>query len=747
MAIKKLIDDFNNPNVTIKPRDRKPTDELTKAFNDPNMQMQAKVAQNRQNINNWGMEQPVRGVDTRQANDFQQGFNDPNIQIDRTDPNMQKQLIGAFNDPNVNIQPTRGWGETIPGMMYPAVEGPGNPSWERRNPQLGGKGDFQQKFNDPNVQIDRTDPNMQKQLIDGFNDPNVKMQSQGNWGETQPTGTPITMYTAVPPPPGMKYEYNDVTGERRAVPINGRGDFEQKFNDPNTRIDRTDPNIKKQLRDAFNDPNIQITDLAQAKPGMATTLTSPTQTSQQSQQQLQDTTQQLIDYARDKGYGRHWEGSSTDPANVRYTGSTPSGGHKVFYENLPEIAQLMQEGKIWSMAEAGAIMDTPERLDFYRGRQTQAQIQETSAAEALEGRKIAEAANPASPYYQGPGDGWTGGSAGSGLSIVKEPSKMTAEEKAALEASQPVQAAGGQQAGQQYQILNVEAMQKYQPDQYERLPDGRVMLKVGIQPIEGTVKTVGGVASTAPVAGMSKANELQIALDRVASGSPGGQDQTNIDYAKSKGMLATLYSSTGEKKVVAVGSDTASKLLNQGWALKPPDTTPTGTITADGAAEQPIDVGGISDTTSSDADITKGSVEQTQKNIADYLKTLEKPESDLDKQLEQLTGDISTGLEGLEGRGEYQLSQEEQQQVQQKKEALTGINNQITTKLAEIDALNKQYESEFMDIEGKPIALSRMQGQQAQIYRTYQIRKNELTSEAGLLQAQEASRRGCCRPG
>ena len=32
-------------------------------------------------------------------------------------------------------QPPRGWGESRPGEMYPAVEGPGNPSWERRHPE------------------------------------------------------------------------------------------------------------------------------------------------------------------------------------------------------------------------------------------------------------------------------------------------------------------------------------------------------------------------------------------------------------------------------------------------------------------------------------------------------------------------------------------------------------------------------------------------------------------------------------
>ena len=32
-------------------------------------------------------------------------------------------------------QAPRGWGESRPGEMYPAVEGPGNPSWERRHPE------------------------------------------------------------------------------------------------------------------------------------------------------------------------------------------------------------------------------------------------------------------------------------------------------------------------------------------------------------------------------------------------------------------------------------------------------------------------------------------------------------------------------------------------------------------------------------------------------------------------------------
>jgi hypothetical protein len=43
-----------------------------------------------------------------------------------------------------------------------------------------------------------------------------------------------------------------------------------------------------------------------------------------------------------------------------------------------------------------------------------------------------------------------------------------------------------------YQILNVEAMEKYTPDQYERLADGSVVLNKGVEPVEGTVKEIKG---------------------------------------------------------------------------------------------------------------------------------------------------------------------------------------------------------------------------------------------------------------
>ncbi len=52
----------------------------------------------------------------------------------------------------------------------------------------------------------------------------------------------------------------------------------------------------------------------------------------------------------------------------------------------------------------------------------------------------------------------------------------------------------------QYQILNVEEMKKYSPEQYEKLPTGQVILKEGITPIEGTVKEITPITPPTPTA-------------------------------------------------------------------------------------------------------------------------------------------------------------------------------------------------------------------------------------------------------
>ena len=84
------------------------------------------------------------------------------------------------------------------------------------------------------------------------------------------------------------------------------------------------------------------------------------------------------------------------------------------------------------------------------------------------------------------------------------------------------------------QILNTEAMAKYTPDQYERLEDGRVILKAGVQPIAGTTKATtveGGIPK------LNQQQELKAAQDRISAGTANDDDKKNVDYAISKGII------------------------------------------------------------------------------------------------------------------------------------------------------------------------------------------------------------------
>ena len=53
--------------------------------------------------------------------------------VQKPSPDLGKPSVPPYIPPG---QPGgRPWGESRPGEMYPAVEGPGNPSWERRHPE------------------------------------------------------------------------------------------------------------------------------------------------------------------------------------------------------------------------------------------------------------------------------------------------------------------------------------------------------------------------------------------------------------------------------------------------------------------------------------------------------------------------------------------------------------------------------------------------------------------------------------
>ncbi len=122
----------------------------------------------------------------------------------------------------------------------------------------------------------------------------------------------------------------------------------------------------------------------------------------------------------------------------------------------------------------------------------------------------------------------------------------------------------GTQAGAagitQFQILNLEAMKQYTPDQYERLPNGIVVLKPGVQPIPGTVKEVasgvsapGGIIPP-PITSAFKnsssykalSKDLQDLVDLAFSTFTGTPEQQQIfaDALKNAQALADPYAKT-----------------------------------------------------------------------------------------------------------------------------------------------------------------------------------------------------------
>lgn len=77
------------------------------------------------------------------------------------------------------------------------------------------------------------------------------------------------------------------------------------------------------------------------------------------------------------------------------------------------------------------------------------------------------------------------------------------------------------------QILNLDDMAKYSPDQYQRLSDGAVVLNPGVTPIPGTTKDYGGTA-TIPAAGVAGGSGNGVGGTSDASGT-GGSSGNGID--------------------------------------------------------------------------------------------------------------------------------------------------------------------------------------------------------------------------
>jgi hypothetical protein len=171
--------------------------------------------------------------------------------------------------------------------------------------------------------------------------------------------------------------------------------------------------------------------------------------------------------------------------------------------------------------------------------------------------------------------------------------------------------------------------------------------------------------------------------------------------------------------------------------------TGTGNITVDQLGDQTkIDIPDLGGTGAGDADAVVAGAGQTTKSIQDYIKLLEgedtEAKTELDKQIEQ----FKTTLAESEGRGAAQLAAEEEQKVQQKKDALLAVNNQIQTKIAEFNQLQAQLQELSVDVEGRPITMASIIGSQSQIQNKLMAQKNSFAADVGLLQAQALALQG-----
>jgi len=110
--------------------------------------------------------------------------------------------------------------------------------------------------------------------------------------------------------------------------------------------------------------------------------------------------------------------------------------------------------------------------------------------------------------------------------------------------------------------------------------------------------------------------------------------------------------------------------------------------------------------------------------------------------LDKMIADYMTDIKATEGRGAAQLAAEEAQGVQAKKTALTNVQNQINTKLAEFNQIQAQLQALSTEVAGKPITMASIIGAQSQIQNKLIAQKNSFAADIGLLQAQALALQG-----
>jgi len=243
---------------------------------------------------------------------------------------------------------------------------------------------------------------------------------------------------------------------------------------------------------------------------------------------------------------------------------------------------------------------------------------------------------------------------------------------------------------------------------------------------------------------LSQADELQIALGR---GTP--EDLKNIQFAKDSGLLATMTSADGTKKVqVAIGSQKANDLFGQGYTLgdKPGGGTLTSKEIANVTKVDITDMAGDTGKTGSVADEGVASATEEVSNLESRIEELENlskaPETDTSKTVDQLLEDAGISAGELTGRGDMQATEEDKRQIEEKRDLMATTAKELKKKLASIKALEASFNLENQIEEGRPQTLSRLRGQQAQNYKMFLAQKNLLVSEASYLEADLLGQQG-----
>jgi hypothetical protein len=212
--------------------------------------------------------------------------------------------------------------------------------------------------------------------------------------------------------------------------------------------------------------------------------------------------------------------------------------------------------------------------------------------------------------------------------------------------------------------------------------------------------------------------ELDIASQRVASGTPGTSDIANIAYA------TKTY---GYKPTTAIPADSITPAIPLNVAPQPPNSATADGMAA-GAAQASSDAKIAADAkAASDAEIAKINAKTSEQTQADTLTAR------INELLPQTTGQAQATATAEANAGVPALNTE-----------LAQTNTAIQTGVAEYNQIKAQYEAlkQGLEGQGRNIPLGIVRGQQAQTQYQQQNTLNTKAADIGLLQAKALGLQG-----